>query len=55
MIMGKMQWLHAELVMGVKICAAVQRGNTLPAQKTKPDSSHPPLPKETFTTGFVQS
>ena len=26
MIMGKMQWLHAELVMDVKICAALQLG-----------------------------
>ena len=32
--------------MGVTISAALQRGNTLPTQKTKPDFSHPPCPKK---------
>ena len=35
MLIDKMQWLRAELVMGVKICAALQQGNTLRHGKNK--------------------
>ena len=43
-----MQWLRAELVMGVKICAALQRGIRSQRKKQNPTSLIPPAQRNFY-------